>query len=75
MLYRTSSFYVRLSHARMFSTYQTLCFHIDQPPKRELKVSDPDVKPKTLAQLDLAPSSVLSIKFQTDAYNGKYPLE
>jgi len=44
-------------------------FILYQPPKRELKVSDPDVKPKTLAQLDLAPSSMLLIRFQTDTYN------
>lgn len=44
-------------------------FILYQPPKRELKVSDPNVKAKTLAELDLAPSSVLSINFQTDAYN------
>lgn len=50
------------------------CFHPDQPPKRELKVSDPDVKPKTLAQLDLAPSSMLLIRFQTDTYNGMVPV-
>ncbi|KAF8340286.1 uncharacterized protein EI90DRAFT_2966059 [Cantharellus anzutake] len=44
-------------------------FILYQPPKRELKVSDPEVRLQSLAQLDLAPSSLLLIKFQTDGYN------
>ena len=45
---------------------------IDQsPPKREYKVSDPKVRDLTLAELDLAPSSVLMIKFEDDRFNRK----
>lgn len=44
---------------------------IDQPPRRELKVSDPDSKVLSLADLGLAPSSVLLVRFQTEAYNSK----
>ncbi|EIW57830.1 uncharacterized protein TRAVEDRAFT_125046 [Trametes versicolor FP-101664 SS1] len=36
------------------------------PPKREYKVSDPAVRDLTLAELDLAPSSLLLIKFIDD---------
>ncbi|KAI0749909.1 hypothetical protein C8Q80DRAFT_1314256 [Daedaleopsis nitida] len=39
------------------------------PPKREYKVSDPKVRDLTLAELDLAPSSVLMIKFDDDKFN------
>jgi len=39
------------------------------PPRTELKVSDPQVKPLSLGELGLSPSSVLFIKFQTEAYN------
>lgn len=47
-------------------------FRIDQAPRRELKVSDPAVKVQTLAELQLAPSSVLLVKFQTEAYNSMF---
>ncbi|KAI0353805.1 hypothetical protein OH77DRAFT_1406494 [Trametes cingulata] len=39
------------------------------PPKREYKVSDPKVRDLSLAELDLAPSSVLMIKFEDDRLN------
>ncbi|THH28230.1 hypothetical protein EUX98_g5949 [Antrodiella citrinella] len=45
-----------------FVLYQT-------PPKRELKVSDPQVRDLTLFDLQLAPSSVLHLKFEDDALN------
>ncbi|KAH8981593.1 hypothetical protein EDB86DRAFT_3051381 [Lactarius hatsudake] len=39
------------------------------PPPRDLKVSDPDVRDHTLAELGLAPSSVLLLRFVDDALN------
>jgi len=42
------------------------------PPKRDLKVSDPKVRDLTLAELHLAPSSVLLLRFEDDALNGSY---
>ncbi|KAF8322565.1 hypothetical protein DL93DRAFT_2162695 [Clavulina sp. PMI_390] len=44
-------------------------FVLYQPPKRELKVSDPEIKVQSLAELGLAPSSVLLVRFQSEAYN------
>jgi len=46
-----------------FILYQT-------PPKRDLKVSDPNVRDLTLAELHLAPSSVLLLRFEDEALNG-----
>jgi len=40
------------------------------PPKRDLKVSDPNVRDLTLAELQLAPSSVLLLRFLDDSLNG-----
>ncbi|OBZ72626.1 Tether containing UBX domain for GLUT4 [Grifola frondosa] len=45
-----------------FVLYQT-------PPKREFKVSDPEVRDLSLVDLQLAPSSVLMLKFEDDALN------
>ncbi|EPS96723.1 hypothetical protein FOMPIDRAFT_101701 [Fomitopsis schrenkii] len=45
-----------------FVLYQT-------PPKREFKVSDPNVRDLTLSELQLAPSSVLLVNFFDDALN------
>lgn len=45
-----------------FVLYQT-------PPKRELKVSDPKVRDLNLYQLQLAPASVLHLKFENDELN------
>lgn len=42
---------------------------IDQPPKRELKVSDLAVRDLSLYDLHLAPSSVLHLKFLDDSLN------
>jgi len=46
-----------------FVLYQT-------PPKRDLKVSDPKVRDLTLAELQLAPSSVLLLRFEDESLNG-----
>jgi len=46
-----------------FVLYQSL-------PKREFKVSDPQVRDLTLAELQLAPSSVLLLRFEDDSLNG-----
>jgi len=44
------------------------------PPKREFKVSDPQVRDLTLAELQLAPSSVLLLRFEDESLNGtNYP--
>ncbi|ELU40358.1 MBF1 domain-containing protein [Rhizoctonia solani AG-1 IA] len=43
----------------------------DQPPARELKVSDATVRDKTLLDLQLAPSSVLLLRFLSDELNGR----
>ncbi|KAG6832948.1 hypothetical protein H0H92_004832 [Tricholoma furcatifolium] len=39
------------------------------PPKRDLKVSDPKVRDLTLAQLQLAPSSILLLRFEDESLN------
>ncbi|KDR79055.1 hypothetical protein GALMADRAFT_244812 [Galerina marginata CBS 339.88] len=44
-------------------------FILYQPPKRDLKVSDPTVRDLTLAELQLAPSSVLLLRFEDDKFN------
>jgi tether containing UBX domain for GLUT4 len=56
-------------------SYLTYCLlHIwslaQSPPKRDLKVSDPDVKNLSLSELQLAPSSVLLLRFQDESLNG-----
>ena len=49
----------------------TNLFSEDQtPPKRDLKVSDPNVRDLTLAEIHLAPSSVLLLRFEDEALNG-----
>ena len=48
-----------------FILYQT-------PPKRDLKVSDPKVRDLTLAQLQLAPSSVLMLRFEDESLNSTH---
>jgi len=42
-------------------------FVLYQPPKRDLKVSDPAVRDLTLSELYLAPSSVLLLRFEDSA--------
>jgi tether containing UBX domain for GLUT4 len=41
------------------------------PPKREFRVSDPEIKGKTLFELQLAPSSVLQVRFLDDSIDRK----
>ncbi|KAF7340113.1 hypothetical protein MVEN_01929700 [Mycena venus] len=43
-------------------------FVLYQPPKRDLKVSDPTVRDLTLSELYLAPSSVLLLRFEDAAH-------
>ncbi|KAJ6584558.1 hypothetical protein B0H19DRAFT_1105553 [Mycena capillaripes] len=43
-------------------------FVLYQPPKRDLKVSDATVRDLTLAELQLAPSSVLLLRFEDSAH-------
>ncbi|KAJ7141125.1 hypothetical protein C8R44DRAFT_762772 [Mycena epipterygia] len=47
---------------------QPVKFVLYQPPKRDLKVSDPAVRDLTLADLYLAPSSVLLLRFEDAAH-------
>ena len=44
------------------------------PPPRELKVSDPKVRDLSLLELQLAPSSVLHLKFENDELNRTHPV-
>ncbi|KAK7064712.1 hypothetical protein R3P38DRAFT_2826091 [Favolaschia claudopus] len=46
---------------------QPIKFVLYQPPKRDLKVSDPAVRDLTLSDLNLAPSSVLLLRFEDTA--------
>ncbi|KAF4597416.1 hypothetical protein EYR40_007868 [Pleurotus pulmonarius] len=48
-----------------FILYQT-------PPKRDLKVSDPKVRDLSLVDLQLAPSSVLLLRFEDESLNGTH---
>ncbi|KAJ6511896.1 hypothetical protein C8R47DRAFT_1092599 [Mycena vitilis] len=43
-------------------------FVLYQPPKRDLKVSDPTVRDLTLSELYLAPASVLLLRFEDSAH-------
>jgi len=43
------------------------------PPKRDLKVSDPAVKRLSLSELQLAPASVLLLRFEDDSLNRMFP--
>ncbi|KAI3604832.1 alveolar soft part sarcoma chromosome candidate 1-like [Moniliophthora roreri] len=45
-------------------------FILYQPPRRDLKVSDVKVKNLSLAELQLAPSSVLLLRFEDESLNG-----
>ncbi|KAJ3513091.1 hypothetical protein NLJ89_g3139 [Agrocybe chaxingu] len=44
-------------------------FVLYQPPKYELRVSDPKVRDQSLSALQLAPSSVLLLRFEDDRLN------
>ncbi|KAG8733971.1 hypothetical protein FRC11_014174 [Ceratobasidium sp. 423] len=46
-------------------------FVLYQPPARELKVSDATVRDKTLLELQLAPSSILLLRFLSDDLNDR----
>ncbi|KAG9124519.1 hypothetical protein FRC07_011309 [Ceratobasidium sp. 392] len=46
-------------------------FILYQPPARELKVSDITVRDKTLLELQLAPASVLLLRFLSDELNAR----
>ncbi|KJA23901.1 hypothetical protein HYPSUDRAFT_39418 [Hypholoma sublateritium FD-334 SS-4] len=46
-----------------------LKFILYQPPKLDLKLTDPKVRDQTLAKLQLAPSSVLLLRFEDEAMN------
>jgi len=48
---------------------KSIKFILYQPPKRDLKVSDTTVRDLTLAELELAPSSILLLRFEDDALN------
>lgn len=65
--------YVRLSMFALVGSKLRDCLELqDQtPPKRELKVSDPKVRDLSLAELQLAPSSVLHVKFEKEELNSK----
>ena len=41
----------------------------DQPPHRDLKVSDLHVRDLTLTELQLTPSSILLLRFEDEALN------
>ncbi|KAJ7109027.1 hypothetical protein C8R43DRAFT_1139706 [Mycena crocata] len=47
---------------------QPVKFVLYQPPKRDLKVSDPSVRDLSLSELSLAPSSVLLLRFEDPAH-------
>lgn len=68
----------RQSKIRSFLGLQINLIVIDQtPPRRDLKVSDPAVRDKTLFQLQLAPSSVLMLSFFDESLNrmfARYPI-
>lgn len=46
-------------------------FILYQPPAREMKVSDANVRDKSLLELQLAPSSVLLLRFLSDELNDR----
>jgi len=61
---------VRANHDRR-RFWLTPLNRIDQsPPRRELKNSDPEVRDLSLAQLQLAPSSILLLNFLEPRFNG-----
>jgi tether containing UBX domain for GLUT4 len=56
-----------------FSSIRMLNQHPDQaPPKREFRVSDPEIKGKSLHDLQLTPSSVLQVKFLDDSLDREW---
>ena len=63
--------YVFYSSVLVWSSHIALRATASNPPPRELKVSDPAVRDLTLAELGLAPSSVLHLRFVDDELNRK----
>lgn len=53
---------------------KSIKFVLYQPPARELKVSDATVRDKTLMELQLAPSSVLLLRFLSNDLNDREKL-
>lgn len=49
-----------------FINPSNICCSDSTPPPRDLKVSDPTVKDKTLYELGLAPASILMFRFLED---------
>lgn len=78
---RTQLEKVFLSSERIQSVYTFVCTSLrddlkssnfilyQSPPKREFKLSDPKVRDLSLAELQLAPSSVLLVRFEDDSLN------
>lgn len=55
-----------------FWTVWALTSFVDQsPPKRDLLVSDPNVRDLSLVELQLSPSSVLLLRFTDESLNGR----
>ena len=63
--------YVFYLSVLVWSSHIALWATASNPPPRELKVSDPAVRDLTLAELGLAPSSVLHLRFVDDELNRK----
>lgn len=51
------------------SVYLKLSASDQSPPKRDLKVSDVKVKGLSLSELQLAPASILLLRFEDDSLN------
>jgi hypothetical protein len=62
----SSSFYVWLF---LYVRGDSLRFFSDQPPNRDLKVSDLKVRDLTLTELHLSPSSMLLLRFEDESLN------
>ena len=62
--------YVLISPISAHRTLMPNLIPDQSPPKRDLKVSDPAVKNLTLAELQLAPSSILLLRFEDESLNG-----
>ncbi|TRM64895.1 hypothetical protein BD626DRAFT_490282 [Schizophyllum amplum] len=54
---------------RLRDDVKPIKFILYQPPKIEFKNSDPNVRDKSLAELHLAPSSVLMLRFEDESLN------
>ncbi|KAL1745409.1 hypothetical protein HDZ31DRAFT_63156 [Schizophyllum fasciatum] len=54
---------------RLRDDVKPIKFILYQPPRLDLKNSDPDVRDKSLAELHLSPSSILLLRFEDAALN------